>query len=302
VADPVDRALRDLDESWGEEEAKPRPAAEDNAVNDRTILGVGTPVPVVAAPSANPVAVADTYLQPRARRPTYDRPSELAHPERSPLAFVMRASESPGPQKHESHDMSMFVAGLVADTSPVVETPPAGTAMEPVMRSTRKRRQWIVASAIAGTAIVGVLVGMRFAASEDPPKIAASETVPEVAPQSPPEAIAETQPQPAAADPTASPTVDEVAPAPVEATDVAPSATPPPATPPVVVATAKPTAKPRAATKPATKTAKKAAPKKVATANTTAKKSTKKPSTTKSTIAKKATAKKATPAKKKARR
>jgi hypothetical protein len=280
VADPVDRALRDLDESW-DEEAKAPPAAEDGSVNDRTILGVGTPrpVPVVAAPSATPAAAAASpaYLQqPRARRPTPEPESKLAHPEQSPLAFVMRASESPGPQKQESHDMSMFVAGLVADTSPVVEAAPAGTAMEPVMRPGRKRRQWIVASAIAGTAIVGVLVGMHFAASEDPPRIAASETMPaDVAPQP----VAEL---PAAPD-NSGPPADDVPPPP---SDVA-------AQP--VVAIPETTATPRAATKPSTNTgAKKAAPKKVATASTTAKKSSKKPATKKSVVAKKTTAKKLT--------
>jgi hypothetical protein len=124
--------------------------------NDRTILGVGTPQPspvahaVVAEPlpaparasapasapapapalepapapaaspsssqRANPLAL----LQ-RRRRPTSMQAGQpLAHPEQSPLSFVMRASEpSVSTNKEQSHDMSMFVAGLMADSSPV---------------------------------------------------------------------------------------------------------------------------------------------------------------------------------------
>jgi hypothetical protein len=303
--DPVDRALRDLDASWNEE-LDARPAADDRGGNDRTILGVGTPRPTSAAgapspspsPTPTPSAVAApkpfAQLQPRTRRPSDEPQPALVHSERSPLSFVMRASESsPGPKKDQSHDMSMFVEALVADTSPVVEPAPAATAMEPVMRRARKRRHWIIASTIAATAIAGALVGMHFGATADSPRLAANQLSADVALQSPPPATAPMPTQPTAAAPTAPQTVEEVAPAP--ATDAAPP------TVTAVVAISKTTTKTRTATKTTAKTkpsAKKVAPKKVATANTTAKKSAKKPSPKKPAIAKKTTAKKPTPAKK----
>jgi hypothetical protein len=362
--DPVGRALFDLDESWNEEVNAQVTAARDEAdrdeadrdeadldtaehgaaergVNDRTIagLGVGTPQPMPAAAVPSPSSAAATsasgvrnpfaHMQPRPRKATQEPQQKLVQPEQSPLSFVLRASESSSSsQRQESHDMSVFVAGLVADTSPVVDTEVAVTAMEPVMRKSRKRRQWLVAGAIAATAIAGTVLGMLFAGGDDPPKVVAKEvaeaqapageaTAPaDVEPTKQPEAIAQAPTAPtveAPIAPTAAAPIAPTAAAPIAPTAAAPTvpptveATPPTKTAPTVTAaisksatTARPATKtttkatPKTTTKPPTK---KAAPKKVATAKTTAKQPAKKPAA-KPAVAKKTTAKKPTPAKK----
>ncbi len=302
--------------------------------NDRTILGIGTPqpspvahaladaravdepspappsvpsAPSAPAPSASPASTAPAAspsssqranplaLLQRRRRPTSMQPGQpLAHPEQSPLSFVLRASEpSLSTNKEQSHDMSMFVAGLMADSSPVVDTPPAGTAMEPVMRRSRKRRQWLIASAIAATAALGAVVGIHFAGGDKAPKVAAAETptAVETAPatvEPPAPAVTEAPAAPTevAAAPTVPPPADHVAAAEPAPTETVPAETAPAPTAEMKLASAEPT-------KPIAKTTTKAAPTKK-TSTTTTKKATKKVASktpAKSTTAKKSTSK-----------
>jgi hypothetical protein len=265
-------------------------AAIEQSRNNQTIAGlaVGTPAPspvVLSAPLPasvkKPDPVAEVKVKPP--EPPADAAPKLQYAERSPLDFVMNASE-PGAQARPqaSHDLSQFVANLVADTKPVVEGTNAG-AMEPVMRSARKRRQWIALGAIAGTIAVGAAVGIYLARGGNE---AASSTAASAA--SEPSTAAS-----AAATPTPAPTPT-----------AAPEPAPPPTAPaagPETVAMAEPSVTPEPPSAEPAATPEPKVTRKASTSKPAAAKSAKRPATAKKSAKKVAVAKKSTkPAAKKA--
>jgi len=292
--------------------------------NDRTVAGLGVmtpaPSPVLKTspidypPDLSPRAFNSRTPRPRDTKPpvlrepgkgpvTLERASELSQPERSPFDLVMEGlGTTPRPKVEDNHDLSRFVSTFSGDTPPPVEIEnPLGTAMEPVQRKARKRKQWLAIGAIAATAIVGTAVGMKAAGGSEAPKPAASEvaaaepSIPTPAPP-PPAEVAAAKPAEVA------PPAAEAAPPPSETPPSEPTVPAEPAAKVELVATTAkndnvvamktPTSK-----KPST-TTKTTTAKKTTTATKTT--STKKTATTKKTTATKktATAKKTTAAKK----
>jgi hypothetical protein len=251
----------------------------------RLALGTPGPTPIVSTVAEEPAlldeAANEVFVEP-------DGPPA----EGSPLSFVISAAgPSTAARQPASHDMSLFVAGLVAESAPVVTTP-ADAVMEPVMRGARKRRQWLAASAIAATIVGGAAVGLQLASSDHAP-VAATSAAPLAAPSSAPAPVEASSPAPS-----------PVAAAPVEAPSPAPEPSPSPAVPAEVAETvpaapapsvdAAPVVKKSSVaastTRPKKATTAKKSTKRVATKASTKKKSAKKTSTKKPTA--KTTAKK----------
>ena len=209
------------------------------ADNSSTKLGLG-----VVAPPARPAFV---LLDPDKGPVHLDKDRELVQPERSPLDLVMREADLAAAPKaaHSSGDSSRFIATLVGNQPPpqIAADVSAITPIQPVLRRPGARRKWIVAGALAATAVIGTAFAMTT--RKDEPRTSASEAAKVSEPATPQVAGLAATPNKIAM-PAAAPDPSEVA-APADPT-VAPPADPtvaPPADPTVAAAT---TAEP---TKPA---------------------------------------------------
>jgi hypothetical protein len=259
MVEPQDQASPlSVDDAW---DKSLKVSVPDEPASARIAVGTPGPTPVVTEPGP----AVDNEPEESSERPT-----ELSSEERSPLSFVMSAAEPSTQRQQDTHDMSLFVAGLVAESTPIVQSP-GESVMEPVMRRARKRRQLFAASAIAATILGGAALGVGLASNDDAPAAAAG-AAPVVA--SP---VAELSPSTAAVTPSApeSPTPSPSV-APASNAELAPTPNGELAsanTQPAIETAATPSA-----TRPKKTTAAKKSVKRVATKASTTKKSAKKPS------------------------